>query len=403
MYLRQATRGLWGKKRLEVREELATHLEERITAHRIGGLSEAEATERALAELGAPMHVSQGMTRLYTLPTVMGSSLALLALCLVVLALWPKSMAQTLTGTFYWPSRPCVNALGGPRETSTCFTMSKGFWVSHEALRQALEPQGVEFSRIRGPAAELLRVSLPDTTAVYIPLTSTEGYEDTVFVDDTAYTKSADYLSFWELVAKLSLNDDVALRISGWDEPTVQFNGVNIDLGEGNRRISGDAFYESYLDAIFDDAMATNLWDTYRGIYTLNLLDLTAFASPRGQMPEVSRMQLTLDNLQTGVYGMITFIEMPEAFSGDFETDEADNRRSGAAFFFQAVQPTESGTLPIRLPGNSDTQPNFVTTFGFGEQLTPGDSVLFRLAGGNPQTGGWYEIVSPESVRLEPR
>jgi hypothetical protein len=106
-YLRQATRGLWGQKRREVREELAVHLSERTTAHRIAGLSEREAEERALRELGAPQMVSTGMAQIYTLPTVMGSSLALLALCLVVVALWPRGVAQTLTGTSYFPSLEC--------------------------------------------------------------------------------------------------------------------------------------------------------------------------------------------------------------------------------------------------------------------------------------------------------
>jgi hypothetical protein len=106
-YLRQATRGLWGRKRLEVREELSAHLCERIKAHHLGDLSESDAIEKALAELGAPQHVSVGMAQLYTLPAVMGSSLALLALCLVVVALWPRGVAQTLTGTSYFPSLEC--------------------------------------------------------------------------------------------------------------------------------------------------------------------------------------------------------------------------------------------------------------------------------------------------------
>lgn len=61
-YLRRATRGLRGRKRREVQEELEAHLCERVTAHQIGGLTEVEAVERALTELGSPQEVSVGMT-----------------------------------------------------------------------------------------------------------------------------------------------------------------------------------------------------------------------------------------------------------------------------------------------------------------------------------------------------
>ena len=37
-YLRRATRGLWGRKKLEVREELAAHLEARVLSYQIAGL-----------------------------------------------------------------------------------------------------------------------------------------------------------------------------------------------------------------------------------------------------------------------------------------------------------------------------------------------------------------------------
>lgn len=52
-YLTAATRGLRGRRRREIREELEAHLCERVLAHRIGGMTEAEAVERVLAELGS--------------------------------------------------------------------------------------------------------------------------------------------------------------------------------------------------------------------------------------------------------------------------------------------------------------------------------------------------------------
>ena len=69
-YLSRATRGLWGRRRREVREELQAHVEERTLVHRIGGMDEQGALERALAELGDPSTVQKGMLRLHALPEV---------------------------------------------------------------------------------------------------------------------------------------------------------------------------------------------------------------------------------------------------------------------------------------------------------------------------------------------
>jgi biotin synthase-related radical SAM superfamily protein len=72
-YLKKSTRGLWGRKCAEVREELSVHIEGRVNAHLIAGLSESEAVEKTLVELGRPANVSNGMARVYTLPTMASS------------------------------------------------------------------------------------------------------------------------------------------------------------------------------------------------------------------------------------------------------------------------------------------------------------------------------------------
>ena len=74
-YLRSATRGLWGRERSTVREELEAHIQARVAAYCLGGLGEAEAVERTLIELGHPKEVNADMTRLYTLPTQLGAAL----------------------------------------------------------------------------------------------------------------------------------------------------------------------------------------------------------------------------------------------------------------------------------------------------------------------------------------
>jgi hypothetical protein len=109
-YLRQSTKGLWGKKRLEVKEELSTHIEGRVNAHLIAGLSELEAIDKTLSELGTPRNVSHGMARLYTLP-IMAVSSMFTAICFsLFMFLLPGSNAQSIEGSLYWPSKECISA-----------------------------------------------------------------------------------------------------------------------------------------------------------------------------------------------------------------------------------------------------------------------------------------------------
>ncbi len=156
-YLRQATRGLWGRKQREVKEELEGHLHERVMAHRIAGLRETDAVERALVELGSPQEVNAGMTRLYTLPTVVGSGAALAALSVLVVALLPNGAAQALPGTPYFPSAECVEALDAGADgflSGNCIETDDALWLDQQALKRVLEPQGVTFSETSAPGSD---------------------------------------------------------------------------------------------------------------------------------------------------------------------------------------------------------------------------------------------------------
>jgi hypothetical protein len=64
-FLRTATRGLWGKRKLEVREELESHLLERARKHELLGLSREGAISKSLGELGSAQVIRSGLQRTY--------------------------------------------------------------------------------------------------------------------------------------------------------------------------------------------------------------------------------------------------------------------------------------------------------------------------------------------------
>jgi hypothetical protein len=65
-YLNTATRGLWGKRKLEVREELEAHMLEKAHKHELFGLAREDAILKSLAELGSAQVIRSGLQRTYS-------------------------------------------------------------------------------------------------------------------------------------------------------------------------------------------------------------------------------------------------------------------------------------------------------------------------------------------------
>ena len=53
-FIRHATRGLWGQKKRDAALELRGAIEDKIYRHQLCGLSELEAEQAALRDLGSP-------------------------------------------------------------------------------------------------------------------------------------------------------------------------------------------------------------------------------------------------------------------------------------------------------------------------------------------------------------
>jgi hypothetical protein len=75
-YLNNATRGLSGKRKLEVREELENHVLERAHKHELSGLTREAAILKTLEELGNARAINRKMTEVHTMPTLLRSFIA---------------------------------------------------------------------------------------------------------------------------------------------------------------------------------------------------------------------------------------------------------------------------------------------------------------------------------------
>jgi hypothetical protein len=93
-YLKTASRGTYGKTRVLIRAELEANIRIRSKELEHHGLTETQAINRALEELGTPNFVSTGMTGVYTMKTFKKAVLPLSITAALFAATLPFGVAQ---------------------------------------------------------------------------------------------------------------------------------------------------------------------------------------------------------------------------------------------------------------------------------------------------------------------
>ena len=384
-YLRRATRGLWGRKRLEVREELMNHIEDRTLSYRMAGMREGDALERTLQELGPASEVRTGMVRLYTLPTLLGSGALLAAACAAVVVLFSSSFAQTLSTTDRFPSSFCL----GQDDAASSPLCYPGLWTNVEALREVLEPQGVgvtygEFVlKLEFPDDFNQTVSLVTKTVNLVPYTR-------FFMDEgmaelpAEYQASRDYVPVWGLLEQI-IKSGVEVNIEGWPNPRIALNGASFEL-DPESDSEGRDLYQAYLsNVLFGHLISPTVAYSAVGVLPVS--------SSFGPSVDENLLRIERFDLAAGaeeVYGVVVVIEGLGSLAPG-----APPYREDELTFFTDVAPAEAdGTVSLQLP---DVPVTFVDRFPVQPEL--GTAVLVRLTGEAGESGFGYEVVSPERVR----
>lgn len=380
-YLRRATRGVWGRRRLEVQEELAAHLEGRVTAHRIAGLSEHDATQKALAELGSPRMVSAGMAQLYTLPTVAMSGTVLAAACVLVATVLPKGLAQpAVIGSFYWPSPTCTAALRTDSVLGAykvCRELDNNLWLDPQAFTETLEAQGVSVQR----GEDVVTLGFPDTPPLRVPLGGpllifSELGENAGESEDVPAVPGA--LSLWD-VLRTAGGSELPTHLEGWDNPVLHLGAVSFQIGTELRAVSGEEVYESYLENVFLKDLSAPMRD----------VDSLLWFSPRTD-PDTPLEEATLElNAAPGIYGVVTMLDpatlQDQKFLASDEPKDFDLYVSFEVIRFEGAPFTANlPAKPVR----------FVEAFGAKPE--PGMAILVRLGGGET----WFDIVPLKNISM---
>ena len=268
-YLRLATWGLWGRKKLEVRRELEGNIQELALEFQMAGCPREEAILRALEEFGPPEKVSRGMNRVYALPHAIRSLVLAGVLASVTINLIGQSQAQVTFDTRL-PIEPCAQS------TAATFKVGPEIWpcemgdplISMNSLRSALEPQGVTFKSPLGSpeVGATVYATFPDGKEITIRGWGSDAITDryTFLTRDgqtVEYARNSDraqgsmvYLS--ELLRMLA-----PVNLEGWNNTTVRKGSVSFSFGTQTAPLAGGYVYSSALSLLLDSYLPSKTCD----------------------------------------------------------------------------------------------------------------------------------------------
>ena len=403
-YLKKATRGLWGSKKREVREELATHIEGRVQAHRIGGLDEETAVQQTLNELGKPAQVSSGMMTLHTMPSLMGLG-ALLATALVLsITLISGSVAQSVPGTFYWPSKECVDAfqkgtvsnspvqdyLNNKVLNDDCFQADNSLWLNFDTLRPIFEEASIKTDK----GKRVVGLQFPNGENIAFPLGSPNV--SVMGEDAKPIPVEQGYFDLWELVKAVATKSSVPLSIEGWDNPTIRVDDASFQVGTEEQPFWGTEFYENYLSQVVFTVNPPVFGD-YSALINPRMDRLASAEGLEGATWDESRTVKTSARLNTqptsGIYGVIGVLELDNPLI-DRDKFLEDMPENDAAFYMSLAQASPDGSINLELPGHEKIR--FVDKFDIRYQ--PGEIMLVELTA---SAGSWFKVVPPDQIGLE--
>jgi hypothetical protein len=269
-FLLRATRGLWGRKRLEVMAELRGSVEARVWKLECQGKTPEHALETALLEMGKPRHISTGLMRIHTMPKVLQNTVLF-------------GLFLTSSLTFLSITKAQVEVLVFPaysdQSTREGINLIPGYHISFSSLKKNLEDLKLTVDPTSTPLVEsvlasrdpvpTLRFRLPDASKetiiqvvpgvsapyrnpngflTYKPMPPADLALENVFIDPT------------QLVYQLR-RTGLPIRLEGWKNPVLHIGQTKFQLGNDTQSFLPSNLYGNMaLSFLFTPATPWKLW-----------------------------------------------------------------------------------------------------------------------------------------------
>jgi hypothetical protein len=316
VYLRRATRGLSGARKLEVRSELEEHVLELAWADQVRGVPQEKAILNALERLGSASSITRDMNRIYTLPLIARVGLIATVLVALAFALLPREIPQI--AAFELPAPSLKENLQ---------------IISLAGLQRTLEPLGVQVQALNSKAS--LRFPHSDA-AIQLDLFD---------ADQTGVLTTSDF------VQAMALNPKLEVSLEGWRNPTVRVGSTSFKLGTETSPVTG---YSLWAELLGDQLY---LHTTFQGY------SIVRYSNQNPSVNGYQKLELHVPDKPGSVIAAIT---APSQFDHNYRLLELDlgmvDARGASELFFrhspkkfvnsvQALQPGDDNVMLVRFTG----------------------------------------------------
>jgi hypothetical protein len=410
-YLKQATRGIWGKRKQDAILELRGNIEARIWTLEHQGKTQAEALEIALQELGDARAVNAGMTQVHTMPNVTRNILLAGLISSVAAVGWTSSTAQiqTVTPSIAGVCCELTEGIQNPKflslnDLKTRFAQAN---VSIEETMQAPESAEEYWSGWPDPNAQQTR-----TLKLHFPEMS-EG--ETVSVQaiprqsvnqdgqNPQFTAGEDvFISPKSLVDQLRVAH-LPMFLQGWHNPTFRIGQTSVMIGSKEHPVIAANWYSNTVT----ESLGPQMDSLSNAIFAWNQ------HSGRFQGRHIYSMRV--DALPGTVYAIFTPMESPGELSITSGSNQAerdwieyslarvDDRGvlqfvDGAWKVIEFVQTSKDIADDINFLKSQKYDPIQLKKLGYGSAKRPAKAMLVRLTGRLDMDT--TEIVVPAKPRL---
>jgi hypothetical protein len=420
-YLKQATRGIWGKRKQDAILELRGNIEARIWTLEHQGKTQAEALKIALQELGDAQAVNAGMTQVHTMPNVTRNILLAGLISSVAAVGWTSSTAQIQTVV---PSIQgiCCQMLSGIQQPQ---------FVSLNDFKATLQQAGVTVDESMQPPAKTTTQTFDNWPSVAITQTRTldlhfpemtegetvrvqalSGFSVTADGQNPKFIEDEDIFIDPNLLINQLRKANLPMTLEGWHNPRLKIGQTSLIIGTQERPMTGVTWYRD----VMHKSLGSDELTLDRFTATSDLTIMIAWNQP---IPGVLEYGKHIYSIRTNdrpgkVYGLF----LPQIVN-TFSTTGSKEFRMASVVFYSLARVNDQGVLQFvdgsakviefvnSFQGIADDlefvkankyDPARLEKLGYGSAKRPAKAMLVRLTG--RLDTNTTEIVVPAKPRL---
>jgi hypothetical protein len=245
-YLRTATKGLYGRKKLEVKTEIEGNIKELALEYQIAGFSESEAISQAILDFGEARDLNAGMVKVHTMPKMIKAVLLAGLLSSVALVGVSSSLAEILTSSV-GPYPTCPAVFYDYTKIGDC--SSESAWMRLSDFATDVTKSGGTFT----PTTLGFAVKFPDDHEIPISLFETSDLDidkgQATVKGDVQFQKDQEtWVNVTHVIDRIANISTLPVTLEGWENPVLHVGKTTLKLITGTEPLA--AFY-TYAHGIF--------------------------------------------------------------------------------------------------------------------------------------------------------